>query len=374
MAEHVETRLVAGGRAHGAGAPLGQPIVLSSTYRVGAELEYGRDGNDTWAALESVVGELEGGHATAFGSGLAACAAVLDRVPAGGAVVAPRSAYHGFTDQLRAREAVGRLTVRWVDIADADGIAGAAPGAAMVWLETPSNPLIAVADIAAAAAARDPGSTLVVDSTFATPLLQRPLAHGADIVVHSATKYIGGHADLLLGVAVCRDPDAALELWEVRHREGAIPGSLESFLALRGLRTLAVRLERAQANAGELAVRLAAHSAVTRVRYPGLPDDPGHAVATRQMDGYGAMLSFETVGDADTADAICARLRVITAATSLGGVETLIERRARYATERLAGTPPTLLRLSIGIEHVDDLWADLDQALQPAVSAGAAAR
>src|SRR4029079_5614273 len=163
--------------------------------------------------------------------------------------------------------------------------------------------------------------------------LQRPLAHGADIVVHSATKYIGGHADLLLGIAVCRDPGAALELWEGRHREGGIPGSLESFLALRGLRTLAVRLERAQANAGELAVRLAAHPAVTRVRYPGLPDDPGHAVATRQMDGYGAMLSFETVGDADTADAICARLGVITAATSLGGVETLIERRARYASE-----------------------------------------
>ena len=374
MAERVETRLVTGGRAHEPGAPLGQSVVMSSTYRLGAELEYGRDGNATWAALEDLVGELEGGHAVAFGSGLAACAAVLDAVPAGGAVVAPRSAYHGFTDQLRAREAVGRLTVRWVDIGDAQTVAEAARGAAMVWLETPSNPLIAIADIAAAAASRDSGSLLVVDSTFATPLLQRPMEHGADIVVHSATKYIGGHADLLLGLAICRDAAAARALWEIRHREGAIPGSLEAFLALRGLRTLGVRLERAQASAGELARRLISHPAVTRVRYPGLPDDPGHAVASRQMDGYGAMLSFETLGDAAAADAVCERVRVVTAATSLGGIESLIERRARYASERLSGTPPTLLRLSVGIEHVEDLWADLDQALQPAVSSGAAAR
>ena len=149
----------------------------------------------------------------------------------------------------------------------------------------------------------------------------------------------------------------------MRVREGAIPGALEAFLALRGMRTLSVRLERAQANAGELARRLDRHPAVTRVRYPGLPDDPGHALAARQMSGFGAMLAFETMGDAATADAVCARLRVISAATSLGGVETLIERRARYASERLAGTPETLLRLSVGIEHVEDLWADLDQAL-----------
>ena len=172
----------------------------------------------------------------------------------------------------------------------------------MIWLETPSNPLIAIADIAAAAASRDSGSLVVVDSTFATPLLQRPMEHGADIVVHSATKYIGGHADLLLGLAVCRDAAAARALWEIRHREGAIPGSLEAYLALRGLRTLGVRLDRAQASAGELARRLESHPAVTRVRYPGLPDDPGHAVASRQMDGYGAMLSFETLGDAAAAE------------------------------------------------------------------------
>jgi cystathionine gamma-synthase len=374
VAERVETRLVTGGRAHGPGAPLGQSLVMSSTYRLGGDLEYGRDGNETWAALEGLVGELEGGHAVAFGSGLAACAAVLDAVPGGGTIVAPRSAYHGFTDQLRAREAVGRLTVRWVDIADPRAVAEAARDAAMVWLETPSNPLMAIADIAAAAAACEAGSLLVVDSTFATPLLQRPIEHGADIVIHSATKYIGGHADLLLGLAVCREPSAAHELWEVRHREGSIPGSLEAFLALRGLRTLGVRLERAQANAGELAARLAAHPAVTRVRYPGLSDDPGHAVASRQMDGYGAMLSFETQGDADAADAVCQRVRVISAATSLGGIETLIDRRARYESERLSGTPPTLMRLSVGIEHVEDLWADLGQALQPAVSSGAAAR
>ncbi len=368
MTDRVETRLVAGGRAQGAGAPLGGTIVASSTYRLGGGLEYGRDGNESWSMLEGLVGELEGGHGVAFGSGLAACAAVLDALPAGGTIVAPRSAYHGFTDQLRVREAAGRLTVRWVgDIADSGAVAAAVPGADMVWLETPSNPLVAVADIAAAAAARAPGCVLVVDSTFATPLLQRPLELGADIVVHSATKYIGGHADLLLGIAVCRDEAAAERLVAVRLREGAIPGALEAFLALRGIRTLAVRLDRAQASAGELARRLDGHPIVTRVRYPGLPADPGHALAARQMRGFGAMLAFEISGDAATADAVCSRLRVISAATSLGGVETLIERRARYESERLAGTPETLLRLSVGIEHVEDLWADLDQALATAV-------
>jgi cystathionine gamma-synthase len=367
VTERVETRLVAGGRAQGAGAPLGSTIVVSSTYRLGGELEYGRDGNESWGALEGLMGELEGGHGVAFGSGLAACAAVLDTLPPGGTIVAPRSAYHGFTDQLRVRESAGRLHVRRIaDIADAGAVSAALPGADMVWLETPSNPLIAIADIAAAAAAREPGCVLAVDGTFATPLLQRPLELGADIVVHSATKYLGGHADLLLGIAVCRDPAAAGRLAQVRVREGAIPGALEAFLALRGMRTLSVRLERAQANAGELARRLDRHPAVTRVRYPGLPDDPGHALAARQMSGFGAMLAFETTGDAATADAVCARLRVISAATSLGGVETLIERRARYESERLGGTPETLLRLSVGIEHVEDLWADLDQALATA--------
>jgi cystathionine gamma-synthase len=367
VTERLETRLVAGGRPQGPGAPLGGTIVLSSTYRLGGELEYGRDGNESWSALEALMGELEGGHGVVFGSGLAACAAVLDALPPGGTIAAPRSAYHGFTDQLRVREAAGRLRVRWIaDIADTAAVAAALPGTDMVWLETPSNPLIAVADIAAAAAARGPGCMLAVDSTFATPLLQQPLDFGADIVVHSATKYLGGHADLLLGIAVCRDPVSAERLAGVRHREGAIPGALEAFLALRGIRTLSVRLERAQATASELAQRLDRHPAVTRVRYPGLPDDPGHTLASRQMSGFGAMLAFETIGGAATADAVCARLRVISPATSLGGVETLIERRARYESEQLAGTPDTLLRLSVGIEHVDDLWADLDHALATA--------
>jgi cystathionine gamma-synthase len=204
---------------------------------------------------------------------------------------------------------------------------------------------------------------VLVDSTFATPLRQRPLEQGADLVLHSATKFIGGHADLLLGVVVTRDQRRRDELVHRRTMDGATPGALEAFLALRGLRTLAVRLDRAEQTAGELARRLAAHRGVTRVRYPGLPNDPGHELARRQMSGFGSMLAFETVGDANAADRVCARVQLITSATSLGGVETLLERRARYAGDAAAGTPPTLIRLSVGIENVEDLWRDLERAL-----------
>ncbi len=196
-------------------------------------------------------------------------------------------------------------------------------------------------------------------------MVLRPLEHGADVVMHSATKYLAGHSDLLMGVLVTADAEVRAQLRQRRDLTGAIPGGLETFLALRGVRTLAVRMDRAQANAGELARRLAAHPRVARVRYPGLPGDPGHERAARLHDGFGAMISFEVDGDADAADAVCGRVRVITNATSLGGVESLIERRARYAVDAANGTPEALLRFSVGIEDVEDLWADLDAALGP---------
>ena len=352
------------------GAPMNTPIVLTSTYRAGGERTYGRFGGPTQEAFETALGALEGGACVSFSSGLAAVAALVETLPGGARVVAPRSLYWGVRQLLDHRAGAGRLAVEYVDSTDTEATLAACDGAALLWLETPSNPLIDVADLPAlAAGARDRGARTAVDNTFATPLLQRPLEHGADVVVHSATKYLGGHADLLMGAAVTADGALAAELAERREVDGAVPGGMDAFLALRGLRTLDVRLERAQASAGELALRLGAHPAVRRVRYPGLPRDPGHARAAAQMDGFGAMLAFETAGGADDAEAVAARVRVIAHATSLGGVESLIERRARWAGELAMGTPPTLLRLSVGIEHVEDLWADLEQALA-AVPAG----
>jgi cystathionine gamma-synthase len=325
---------------------------------------YGRDGNPAWSALEDVIGELEGGRATAFGSGLAATAAVLDTVAAGAVVVAHRAPYHGVGDQLSHRAARGQIQLREVDLSDLPAARSAIPGADLVWAETPSNPMVDVSDIAALSElAHRTGARLVVDSTFASPMLQQPLQLGADVVVHSGTKLIGGHSDLLLGLVVTADPAWTERYEQHRHSEGAVPGSLETFLATRGLRTLPVRLERMQASASVLAERLAEHPAVARVRYPGRADHPGHNLASRQMSGFGSMLSFETVGAAETADAVTSGLRVIVHATSLGGVETLAERRARYPAEVERGTPPTLIRLSVGLEHAADLWADLAQAL-----------
>jgi cystathionine gamma-synthase len=222
--------------------------------------------------------------------------------------------------------------------------------------------MMAVADLGAlCVGARALGVPVVVDNTFATPLLQRPLEHGADVVVHSVTKFLAGHSDLVMGATVTGDPDRMESLRRRRSLHGAVPGPLEAFLALRGVRTLAVRLDRAQANAAELAPRLAAHPAVSRVRYPGLIDHPGHELASRQMDGFGAMLSFEVHGGAPAADALCGAVRLCVHATSLGGVETLLERRQRWEGEE--AVPAGLVRVSVGIEDVEDLWSDLESAL-----------
>jgi cystathionine gamma-synthase len=356
--------ILAGRPARDAGAPMNPPIAMSSTYVHDAGVEYGRDGNAGWGALEAAVGALDGGHAVAFGSGLAAATAIADLVPVGGTVVLSTVVYHGVRLIFDRLEARGLLQLRLVGGDDTAGLIAAADGADVVWVESIANPLLVVADVPAiAAAARERGALTVVDATFATPLRQRPLAMGADIVLHSATKLIGGHSDLLLGVAVCRDAAHAERLTRFRHDHGSIPGALEAYLALRGLRTLSVRLDRSEASAAELARRLADHPRVARVHYPGLPGDPQFDVAARVLpDGAGSMLAFEVAGTADETEAVLSRLRVWAHATSLGGVESLIERRARYEGDA-AIVEPSLCRASVGLEHVEDLWTDLERAL-----------
>jgi cystathionine gamma-synthase len=365
---HPETAVIWAGRpGHAAGGPLNVPVVLASNFHSGAGTgEDGRaysrtDATPGWEALETAVGQVEGGDAVAFSSGMAAIAAVLDLVPGGGRVVAPADCYFGVGELLADAGQQGRWAVDRVDLTDTGAVRAAADGAALLWLETPSNPLLDVADLPAlCAAGRRAGAIVGVDNTFATPLLQQPLALGADVVVHSATKFIGGHSDLLSGITIARDQALAGRIRHRRGLSGATPGALEAFLALRGLRTLALRLDRGQRNAGELARRLDGHPAVSRVRYPGLPGDPGHRTAAAQMTGFGAVLAFE-VADAPTADRLCDAVRVIVHATSLGGVESTIERRGKLAGQE--HVPPGLLRLSVGCEHVDDLWNDLNSAL-----------
>lgn len=369
----LSTRSVTAGRPpREPDAPLNAPVVLASTYVAGGEMEYGRYGNPTWAAFEEALGALENGRALAFASGLAALATVLDLVPAGGVVVAPRHAYLGTLGQLADLEAAGRISeVRLVDVADTDAVRQAVSGADLLVVESPTNPALEVADLAAVCAAgREAGAVVVVDNTFATPLLQRPLDVGADIVAHSVTKFLAGHGDLVMGALVTARTHRGDELYERlearRKHIGAIPGPFEAWLALRGLRTLHVRLDRACANAAELAVRLSRHQAVERVRYPGLPTDPGHRRARAQMAAFGAIISIEVRGGPVAADTLTRTTRLWVHATSLGGVESTLERRRRWRGESPT-IPDNLVRLSVGIEDVGDLWADLDVALRTAV-------
>jgi len=343
----ITTRAVTLGRPRAeVDAPLNEPLTLASTYVAGGEAEYGRYANPSWTAFETVLGDLEGGSCLAFASGMAAIAAVLDLLPVGARVVAPRHSYTGTITQLRDSAERDRIAVDLVDVTDTAAVTTAAADAEVVWLESPTNPALEVADIAAiAAAARASGTLVVVDNTFATPLLQRPLELGADVVVHSATKYLAGHSDVLLGAVVTADPERHAALLGIRSMRGAIPGPLEAFLALRGMRTLPVRLERAQATARTLVERLSAHPAVTEVRYP----------------GFGGVVSI-VLADADAADEMIGALRLWRHATSLGGVESTLERRRRWAAEAPT-IPEGLVRLSVGLEHPDDLWADLEAAL-----------
>ena len=327
--------------------PTNVPIVMASTYHAGGEVGYGRYGNPTWEMFEAAVGALEGGIATSFASGMATTAAVLELVPPGGTVVAQEQAYYGTLSLLREHERTGRLRVKPVDLTDLAAARTAVDGADMVWAESPTNPLLLVVDLPAVmGAAREAGAVGVVDNTFATPVLARPLSMGAAVVMHSATKYLSGHSDLLLGAAVTESRELAERLVATRSRQGAIPGTFEAWLALRGLRTLHVRMQRAQANAAALADRLGGHPAVTAVHYP----------------GAGAMVSLEVLGGAAAADRVSETTSIWVHATSLGGVESSLERRRRWPGEN-TDVPEALIRLSVGIEDVEDLWADLSAAL-----------
>jgi cystathionine gamma-synthase len=358
------TRLVASGRRHGAGAPMNPPLVPASSFLMGAERGYTRnDGNPTWEALEDLLGDLESGSAICFASGMAAVAAVFDRLPVGASVVLPKDCYQGVTALATAGVRRGRWSLQRLAVEETDAWVEACASADLVWLESPSNPLLTVADLEPiCAAARKPGAMVVVDNTFATPLNQRPLDLGATISLQSVTKFIGGHSDLLSGVLVTRHAELAAALRQSRALNGATPGVLESYLALRGARTLALRLERAQQSAMVLAERLTRHPQVECVRYPGLASHPTHAVASRVLAGFGTMIAFDTGGGAAGADRVCAAVRLIRHATSLGGVESSMERRAALSGQE--HLPASLLRLSVGIEDVDDLWDDLDAALR----------
>lgn len=360
---HPETICVDAGREHEIGGPVGPAVDLATTFIQGGEYEYIREGSPAIEPFERAIGALEGGHAVAFSSGMGAVAGILEGLDAGARVVAPTVAYAGARKLLAERAERGLLDVVFVDQTDTAATMAALAGAALLWTETPNNPLIQITDLAAlGAAAREHGAATVVDATLATPLRQRSLELGADYVLHSATKYISGHSDALLGVVAVADESERDRLVGRRTLTGAVPGPLETYLGLRGVRTLALRFDRAEENAAELARRLAAHPGVVRVRYPGLPDDPGHELAERQMSGFGAMVSFELAAGVEAADALCRTTRIAHNATSLGGVETLIERRGRYPDES-PQVPAGLIRLSVGCEHVDDLWADLERAL-----------
>jgi cystathionine gamma-synthase len=361
-----ESWLVSAGRPSEQGAPLNVPLVPASNFILDGGRGYSRDdGTPTWEALEAIVGGLEGGRAVSFASGMAAMAAVFDQLAAGAVVVLPDDCYQGVAGLAAAGAARGRWSVERLAADDTAAWMDACARADLVWLESPSNPLLAVADLEAICAApRKPGTIVAVDNTFATPLNQQPLDFGATVSLQSATKFIGGHSDLLAGVATTRDDTMWHALMTSRELNGATPGTLEAFLAVRGARTLAIRLQRAQQNAQLLAERLEGHPGVTTVRYPGLPSHPTHAVAQRVLKGPGTIISFDVRGGAEAADAVCRNVGLVRHATSLGAVESTMERRAAIPGQ--AHLPPSLLRLSVGIEDAEDLWADLDAAIRAA--------
>ena len=350
------------------------PIYATSTYAQKAvgefRYDYSRTANPTREAFEACLASLEGAeHGVAFGSGMAATTTVMHLLDAGAHVVAVNDVYGG-TYRLFSKvyEPKG-YRFSYVTAEECNtGLGARLDGAAMLWLETPTNPLLNVVDLRAASdAAHAAGAIVVVDNTFASPYLQRPLEHGADIVVHSTTKYLGGHSDLVGGVAATSSPELAERLRFLQNSLGAVPGPFDAWLALRGLKTLAVRMRAHCANAAQVVEFLQGHPAVEGVLYPGLVDHPGHQIAARQMDGFGGMVSFLARSE-EEALALVARTRIWTLAESLGGVESLIEHPGQMTHASTADSPfavpSTLVRLSVGIEAAPDLIADLDQALR----------
>jgi cystathionine gamma-synthase len=348
------------------------PIYLSTTFERAEDGSfphgniYTRAGNPNRTMLERCLTALEGGaDSAAFGSGLAASMSILQALGPGDHVVAPDDAYHGVTRLLREIMQPWGLQFTQVDMRDPANVRAALrPNTRLVWVETPSNPQLKIADIAAIAeVARGHGALTVVDNTWATPIQQRPLDLGADLVLHATTKYLGGHSDVLGGAVVAREVGPIFErIRFIQGNGGAVPSPFDCWLLLRGIQTLAYRVRAHAENAGRIAQFLAEHPAIERVNYPGLESHAGHAVAARQMRGFGGMLSIEVRGGAEAAMRLAARVQIFTRATSLGGIESLIEHRASVEGPE-SQTPQGLLRLSIGLEHPDDLIEDLRQAL-----------
>lgn len=354
------------------------PIYATSTYKqdgVGGlrgGYEYSRSGNPTRTALEGALAALEEGErGLTFASGLAAEDTIIRALlRPGDHVVLPDDAYGGTFRLFDKVASPWGIVHDPAPASDPDAVRAAIrPGVTkLVWIETPSNPLLGIGDIEALAAiAHDAGALLVVDNTFATPYLQQPLTLGADVVVHSTTKYAGGHSDVVGGAIVVRDLELAEALGFHQNAMGAVPGPFDAFLTHRGLKTLGVRMDRHSDNAERVADFLLGHPAVTQVFYPGLPDHPGHAVAARQMRRFGGMVSFRVAGGEEAALRVCARTEVFTLGESLGGVESLIEHPGRMTHASVAGTalevPADLIRLSVGIETAEDLIADLERAI-----------
>lgn len=369
----IETLAVhAGGEPDEATGAVAPPIHMATTFRHGpagervAGYEYQREANPTQDRLETALAAMEGGEAAlCFGSGMAAMAGVFESLPPGSHVLVPQDCYTGLralcADFLPARG----VEASAVDMTDPAAVEAALrPATRLIWAETPSNPRMQVSDIAALSAlAHGHGALLACDNTFATPVLQRPLALGADLVMHSTTKYFGGHSDVMGGAVVfARRGDFQARVEHRRHVTGGILAPFSAWLILRGARSLPARMAWHCRNAATLAAFLQQHPAVEAVHYPGLPGDPGHAVARQQMSDFGGMLSFRLRGGREAALAVAGGLGLAINATSLGGPETLVEHRASIEGERPT-SPDNLLRVSVGLEHPDDLVADFDRAL-----------
>jgi cystathionine gamma-synthase len=377
-----ETRSIHAGQppdpATGAVVP---PVSFSTTFAhesVGEHqgFDYSRSGNPTRAALETCLASLEqAAHGVAFASGLAAEDAVLRLLDPGDHAVIPDDAYGGtyrLFDKVWAPAGLGYTPV---DLTSADGLRDAwQDRTRMVWIETPSNPLLSIVDIEAVAGfAHEREALVVVDNTFASPYLQQPLQWGADVVVHSSTKYLGGHSDVVGGFVATDDDDLAARIGFVQNAAGAVPGPMDCYLVLRGVKTLALRMDRHCANAAAVAGLLAGHPAVSSVLYPGLPDHPGHPVARRQMTGFGGMVSFVLAGGESAALEVARSTSLFTLAESLGAVESLIEHPHRMTHASVTDSPlavdPGLIRLSVGLETLDDILGDLAAALDRAAAA-----
>ena len=356
------------------------PIYQTSTYRQRAlgentGWEYSRTGNPTRAALEALISDLEGGtRGFAFASGMAAISAVLSLFKSGDRILISKNVYGGTFRVLDKVFKQFGLGYALADTDDASALdAAIAPDVKAILVESPANPLLTVTDLAAAASvAKRRGILTIVDNTFMTPYLQKPLALGADIVVHSATKYLGGHSDVVSGLAVTNHPEIAERLAFVQNAVGGVLGPFDSFLLIRGIKTLAVRMDRHVANAESLAARLATHPEVSRVWYPGLKDFPGHDIQFRQAKNGGAMISFELADGKDHRE-FFRTLRLVTLAESLGGVESLVCHPASMThasipkeTREQVGITDRLIRLSVGIEDVDDIWSDIENAIRKA--------